>query len=60
MVRPQRVDDHEQQVELLIVAGVAVARVAGHAWQQGGSGGAGGTGPQELPAAQARLHAAGE
>jgi hypothetical protein len=60
VVRAQGVDDHEQHVELLVIGGGAVVRVAAQDRQERGSGGARCAGLDQPPAAQARFHAAGE
>lgn len=61
MIRAQAVDDQNEDVQLAITA--ASALVVGAATgrrQDRGTGGANGTGLQQPPAAQARIHAAGE
>jgi hypothetical protein len=62
MIGSQAVDDQDEDVQLAVLAtsaAVVVGAAAGRG-QEGSTGGAGGTGLQQPPAAQARIHAAGE
>ena len=61
MVRPQAVDDQDEDVELAVLAAsTVVVGAAARRGQDGRTGGASGTGLQQPPAAQARIHGAGE
>ena len=61
MIRPQAVDDQNEDVQLAVLAAWAVVvRAAAGRGQDGCTGGASGTGLQQPPAAQACIHAAGE
>jgi hypothetical protein len=60
VIRPQAVDDQDEDVQLAVGPGFAPVRAASGGGQDGRTGGANGTGLQQPPAAQARIHAAGE
>ena len=61
MIRAQAVDDQDEDVQLAVLtASAAVVGTAAGRGQEGRTGGASGTGLQQPPAAQARIHGAGE